>query len=88
MSVTISYNDATLVTIEDGERVTLHTRERKIEEEIQITAVKTNSVPVEVTTEAEMTALLETAEVGSVYLYTGATTDTYENGQYYIVIEE
>ena len=32
-----------------------------------------------------MTALLETAEVGSVYKYTGETTDTYENGALYVV---
>lgn len=36
----------------------------------------------EITTEAEMNALLETAEVGSVYKYTG-TTGTYENGVKY-----
>jgi hypothetical protein len=38
----------------------------------------------EVSTEAEMTALLGTAEVGSVYKYVGAT-GTYENGGLYIV---
>lgn len=39
----------------------------------------------EILTEAEMTALLETAEVGSVYKYVGESTDTYENGGLYIV---
>lgn len=38
----------------------------------------------EISSESEMTALLETAEVGSVYKYMG-TTGTYENGALYIV---
>lgn len=42
-------------------------------------------LPIEVSTEDEMTALLETAEVGSIYKYTGETTDTYENGALYLV---
>ena len=47
--------------------------------------VADSPLPIEVVTEAEMTALLETAEVGSVYKYTGETTDTYENGALYVV---
>lgn len=43
-------------------------------------------IPAEIATEAEMTALLEIAEVGSVYKYTG-TTGTYESGALYIVEE-
>jgi len=50
-------------------------------------AAPLNPVPVEVATEAEMTALLETAEIGEMYKYTGETTDTYENGAIYIVEE-
>lgn len=46
-----------------------------------------NPVPREISTEDEMTALLETATVGSVYKYTGETGDTYENGGLYIVEE-
>lgn len=49
--------------------------------------VADNPLPIEVSTEAEMNALLETAEVGSVYKYTGETTDTYENGALYVVEE-
>lgn len=41
-------------------------------------------LPIEVATESEMTALLTTAAVGSVYKYMG-TTGTYENGALYIV---
>ena len=44
-------------------------------------------LPIEVSTEAEMTDLLETAEIGSVYKYTGET-DTYENGALYMVEED
>ena len=50
--------------------------------------VHESELPTEVATEAEMTALLSTAEVGSVYKYTGETTDTYENGALYVVEEE
>lgn len=45
-------------------------------------------LPIEVATADEMTALLETAEVGAIYKYTGETTDTYENGALYVVEEE
>ena len=44
------------------------------------------SIPAEVATEAELTALLDTADVGSVYKYTGET-DTFENGALYVVEE-
>ena len=50
-------------------------------------SVTSGALPVEVSTEEEMTALLETAAVGSVYKYTGETTDTYTNGELYIVEE-
>ena len=43
-------------------------------------------LPIVVLTEADMTALLETAEVGSVYKYAGES-GTYENGALYIVGE-
>lgn len=43
-------------------------------------------LPIEISTEAEMTALLESAEVGSVYRYTGKT-GTYEKGALYVVEE-
>lgn len=44
-------------------------------------------LPIEVATEEEMTDLLETEEVGSVFKYTGETTDTYTKGELYIVEE-
>lgn len=50
------------------------------------TDIEDNPIPTEIATEAEMTALLETAEVGSVYKYTGES-GTYENGALYVVEE-
>lgn len=47
-------------------------------------AVPDPPLPIEVSTQDEMTALLATAEVGSVYKYTG-TSDIYQNGALYIV---
>lgn len=41
----------------------------------------------EKSTETEMNALLETAEVGTVFKYVGETTDDFENGALYIVEE-
>lgn len=43
-----------------------------------------SAIPIEVSTEAEMTALLTSGEVGGVYKYTG-TTGTYENGALYVL---
>lgn len=42
-------------------------------------------MPIEISTEAEMTALLETAEVGSVYKYVGESTDIYVKNALYMV---
>lgn len=55
--------------------------------EIANVNVADNPLPIEISTETEMTALLETAEVGSVYKFTGETTDTYENGAIYVLEE-
>lgn len=43
-------------------------------------------LPTEIATDVEMTALLDTAEIGSVYKYTGES-GTYENGALYVVEE-
>lgn len=50
-------------------------------------AATDSPLPIEVSTEAEMTALLESGEIGGVYKYTG-TTGTYENGALYVLEEE
>lgn len=42
-------------------------------------------LPIEVENEEKMNSLLAAADPGSVYKYTGETTDTYENGELYIV---
>lgn len=43
-------------------------------------------LPIEVSTEAEMTALLESGEIGGIYKYTGEM-GTYENGALYVLEE-
>lgn len=53
--------------------------------EFATASVAVPPIPIEVSTEEEMTALLETAEIGSIYKYAGVTGDTYENGRLYIV---
>lgn len=46
--------------------------------------VADSPLPIEVSTEAEMTALLESGKIGGVYKYTG-TTGTYVNGSLYVI---
>lgn len=46
-----------------------------------------SALPIEVSSEIEMTALLSSGTVGGVYKYTG-TTGTYENGALYVLEEE
>lgn len=48
---------------------------------------KDSPLPIEIANETKMNLLLETAEVGSIYKYTGETTDKYENGALYVVEE-
>ena len=49
----------------------------------KITALKL-SVPIEISTDAEMEAVLTSDNVGKVYKFTG-TSDTYTNGDLYVV---
>ena len=51
--------------------------------EAKITSLKL-SVPIEISTDAEMEAVLTSDNVGKVYKFTG-TSDTYTNGDLYIV---
>ena len=51
----------------------------------QLEGLVSSALPIEVSTEAEMTALLESGEVGGVYKYVGETTDTCENGALYLL---
>lgn len=53
---------------------------------VPVTGEEDSALPTEVSTETEMTALLESGEVGGVYKYTGET-GTYENGALYVLEE-
>lgn len=49
------------------------------------------SVPIEVSTEAGMNAILTSAtevSIGAIYRYTGPTTSTYEDGALYVIASE
>lgn len=48
----------------------------------------TDSIPIEVSTAAAMTALLVAANVGKVYKFTGTTDTTYTNGDLYEVVSK
>lgn len=48
--------------------------------------IQAGGSPIEISTEEEMTALLETAEIGTIYKYTGES-GIYENGALYVVEE-
>ena len=49
--------------------------------------VEDSPLPIEVPTETEMNALLSNGEVNGVYKYAGETTDSYENGALYMLIQ-
>ena len=85
----IEYNGSIVATVEGGNTATLPIKDKKMKSDIKITVPEAESgadspLPTEVSTEAEMTALLTSGEVGGVYKYTG-TTGTYENGALYVL---
>lgn len=82
MSTKITYNSKT-TEVANGKIATLSCNGKKMKSDIGI-EVTDSPLPTEVSTEAEMTALLESGEVGGVYKYTG-TTGTYENGALYVL---
>ncbi len=93
MPAEIKYNGQTITTLNGGEYAVLHTKNVPVIDDIRVELTEESGgadsyMPPEISTEAEMTALLETADVGSVFKYTGETTDKYENGGLYIVTEE
>lgn len=53
---------------------------------ISVPISEDSPLPIEVETESEMTALLETAQIGSIYKYTGGS-GIYESGALYVVEE-
>lgn len=79
---------STLTAIADAIRSKDGTTEAILTEEMatKIGAIEL-PIPKEISTEAEMTALLSTEAVGSVYKYIG-TTGVYENGTLYIIEED
>lgn len=75
-----------LTAIADGFRTSRGTEQRYTLDEMAVLAAEVLSgMPIEISTEEEMTALLETAKIGSVYKYIGESTDVYENGGLYLV---
>lgn len=46
-----------------------------------------SALPIEVSTESEMNELLTNGEIGGIYKYIGETTETYTNGELYILEE-
>lgn len=87
--VEIKYNNSTIATVEGGQTATLACNDKEMEGDIEIIASQAvnSPLPIEVATEAEMTALLEAPVVGGIYKYTGPT-GAYENGALYVVEEE
>jgi hypothetical protein len=79
------------ITSKDG--ITLKTQGKYCTEDISINVGdevggSANGLPSEVATAEAMDALLVTENIGKVYKYTGATTETYTNGELYLVGEE
>ena len=87
MSVEIKYNGSTIANLESGQTATLPCSGKKMVSDLAVIASQAadSPLPIEVATEDTMNALLETAEVGAVYKYTGTTTDTYESSALYVV---
>lgn len=87
--VTITYNENVIASLGAGQTATLQCTGKKMIDNIIVTApeVENSPLPIEVATEEEMNSLLETAEIGDIYKYTGET-GTYENGALYVVEEE
>lgn len=63
------------------------TRYKTVDIEVPTSGGVDSPLPIEISTEAEMSALLDTAPVGAIYKYVGETTDTYENGTKYELCE-
>lgn len=83
---TVTYNGSVIAELNGGEMKKLLTGGKYLEGDLTVEAAEVidSPLPIEVSTETEMTALLESGEVGGVYKYTG-TTGTYENGALYVL---
>lgn len=86
----ISYSVSEKVALPAGRNILSYTEDENftpsnIKKGVSIFGLTgTNSTPAEISTEAEMTALLTSGEIGGVYKYTGPT-GTYENGALYVL---
>lgn len=89
-AVGIVYNNTIIASLKAGQMATIECEGDNVKmfsdivvsvpDEMGVDSIRLIEIP----TEAEMTALLSSAEVGSIYKYTG-TTGTYENGVLYVV---
>lgn len=84
-AVTILYGGNTLASLASGQTATIQCATKRMESDVVVRADFTDSaLPLEITTEAEMAALLESGQIGAIYKYTGET-GTYENGCLYML---
>ena len=77
-AVTVTANGTTEVTASSGKYLS----------KVTVTTNVPTSVIEEVSTAAEMNALLVAANVGKAYKFTGTTDSTYTNGDIYEVVQE
>lgn len=87
----ITYNGKT-TELADGCVATLPCKDKRMATDVVIETSETvgagdSPLPIEVSSEIEMNALLSSGTVGGVYKYVGET-GTYENGSLYVLTEE
>ena len=81
--VTIKYKDAVIGVMDESGTKTVKTSGKYCEDDISV-IYSGGSVPIEISTDEEMEAVLTSDNVGKVYKFIG-TSDTYINGDLYIV---
>ncbi len=94
--VTVEYNGSVVATIPNGYKATLPIADKEMKTDIVITVPEAESggdsgidsaLPIEVSTAADMDALLELGDVGGIYKYVGESTEVYERNALYILEE-
>lgn len=88
--VNVSYGGSTLAQLTSGQTAILRCQDRRMTADVVVTAnILDSPLPIQVSTEAEMAAILESTTVaGGIYQYVGDSTDTFENGGLYMVTAE